>query len=251
MHTPLVSIITPCYNSAATIAQTIESVIAQTYGNWEMIIADDCSTDNTAEIINRYSKQDQRITYLRTDCPSGSPTLPRNMALKKANGDYIAMLDSDDAWMPNKLQEQITFALTNNYGFVYSNYEKMNEEGVRNNRIITLRPTSTYNDILKSNSIPCLTVLIKRQHLLNRCFRSVPNEDYVLWLEVLKQGIKAYNTGKIHAIYREQSTSRSSNKFATIQGQWYVLRQIEKIPFCRTLYFMTTYTLQGIRKYLT
>ena len=93
---PLVSIITPCYNAASFISQAIESVLAQSFGDWEMIIVDDCSSDDSLSIIQKYARIDSRIRYLRTDKPSGSPTLPRNMGIKEAKGRYIAFLDSDD-----------------------------------------------------------------------------------------------------------------------------------------------------------
>ena len=102
-----ISVITPCYNSGAYIADAIESVIAQSFVNWEMIIVDDCSSDNSAFIINQYSSKDARIKYFKTDFPSGSPTLPRNIGIKYAKGKYIAFLDSDDIWLPEKLKEQI------------------------------------------------------------------------------------------------------------------------------------------------
>ncbi len=250
MQKPLVSIIIPCYNASKTIAQTIESVLAQTYDNWEMIIVDDCSTDTTAEVIARYQERDKRIKYIKTEQPSGSPATPRNTALDNARGEYLAMLDSDDSWIPEKLQEQLEFARKHNYDFVYSNYEKMNCEGKRNNRIIRLRAVSSYWSTLESNSIPCLTVLIKRELLGFRRFRHIPKEDYALWLEILKEGNKAYNTGKTHAVYREQTISRSGNKFAMVAEQWYILRKIEGVKLLPALYFMSTYMLQGVLKYI-
>ena len=99
---PLVSIIAPCYNAASFISQAIESVLAQLFGNWEMLIVDDCSSDDSLVIIQKYAEQDSRIRYLKTDEPSGSPTLPRNKGIKEAKGRYIAFLDSDDMWLPNK-----------------------------------------------------------------------------------------------------------------------------------------------------
>lgn len=102
-----VSVITPSYNSSAFISQTIDSVLFQTYTDWEMLIVDDCSTDDSASIIKQYSKRDARIKYLKTDLPSGSPCEPRNIGIMSAQGRYIAFLDSDDVWLPNKLEEQL------------------------------------------------------------------------------------------------------------------------------------------------
>lgn len=126
------------------IAQTIESVLTQTYPYWEMLIVDDCSTDRSAEIIQTYVKRDLRIKYFRTDHPSGSPSLPRNIAMEQAQGEYIAFLDSDDAWLPSKLEEQVIFIRSGPYDFIYSDYEKMAWDGKRNQRLIRARRISSF-----------------------------------------------------------------------------------------------------------
>ena len=128
---PLVSIITPCYNAAPFISQAIESVLAQSFGDWEMIIVDDCSSDDSLSIIQKYARIDSRIRYLRTDKPSGSPTLPRNMGIKEAKGRYIAFLDSDDIWLPNKLSDQLKVFEKSEVAIVFSNYEKVSLGGER------------------------------------------------------------------------------------------------------------------------
>lgn len=246
----LVSIITACYNSSFSISKTIESVLSQTYSNWEMLIVDDCSTDNSLLIIQSYCKKDSRIRYLKTDKPSGSPALPRNIGIEHAIGEYIAFLDSDDIWLPNKLQEQYDFLEQNNYSFIYSNYEKISWDGKRAGRIIKLRNSSSYWDILESCSIPCLTVLLKRELVGHIRFKPMPKEDYGFWLEILRKGCIAYNTDKVHALYRESSNSRSSNKLAMFKNQWKILRNIEKVKKIPALYFMTLYTFRGFVKYL-
>ena len=190
---PLISIITPCYNAAPFIAQTIESVLAQTYPHWEML----------------------------TDHSSGSPSLPRNIGLEQAQGEYIAFLDSDDAWFPSKLEEQVIFMESGPYDFVYSDYEKMAWNGKRNLRLIQVRRISSFWDMLESNEIPCLTVLLRKDLIGEARFKSIPKEDYAFWLEILRKGYKAYNTGKVHALYREAKNSRSGNKFEMF-GMYFV-----------------------------
>lgn len=123
----LVSIITPSYNTGRFIAETIESALAQTYGNWEMIIVDDCSTDDTDEVVAGYVKQDSRIRYIRNERNSGA-ALSRNRALREARGRWIAFLDSDDLWMPEKLERQIQFMEKNGYAFSYTKYEEISED---------------------------------------------------------------------------------------------------------------------------
>lgn len=246
----LVSIIMPCYNSASVVSQAIESVINQSYKNWELLVVNDCSNDNSSEIIHYYAELDNRIKYFETDSPSGSPSLPRNIGIANSAGKYIAFLDSDDMWFPNKLEEQLLFMERHGYNFVYSNYEKISWNGERNNRTVIVKSSSSYNDILRSCSIPCLTVLLKKEIAVSTRFKKTPKEDYVFWLEILKKGTIAYNTNKIHALYRESARSRSGNKFKMIQEQWHVIRNIERVPLLPAGLFIGVYALKGLAKYL-
>ena len=247
----LVSIITPAYNAARFIGETIESVLRQTYPHWELLIVDDCSTDDSVKIINQYSIKDPRIKLLSTDKNTGSPSEPRNIALEAAMGRYIALLDADDIWLPNKLEEQLEFMEINDFDFVYSNYEKMNYQGKRNNRIVCTRSVSTYWDILESNGIPCLTVLLKREIIGDIRFQQTPKEDYVFWLTIMRtRNITAYNTNRIHAIYRESKNSRSGDKWDMIRKQWYVLRMVENVKRVPAVYFMSIFLVKGFLKFL-
>lgn len=247
---PIISIITPTYNAENTISETIQSVIAQTYKQWELLIIDDCSTDKTKDLIQKYTIKDIRIKYLCTEYASGSPSKPRNLGITHSVGKYIAFLDSDDIWLPNKLEEQLNFLLSNNYKFVYSNYEKISQDGKRNGRFIVVRNESTYRNTLKSCEIPCLTVLLDRYLIENRKFKNIGKEDYIMWLEILRDGNIAYNTGKIHALYREANNTRSSNKIKMIFQQWNVIRNIEKQNLIKSIYYLSTYLLKGYLKYL-
>lgn len=247
----LVSIVTPCYNAERYIADTITSVQAQTYTKWEMMVVDDCSTDNSAEVIKKLAREDSRIKYFKTDKPSGSPTKPRNIALDKARGEYIAFLDADDLWLPQKLEEQLAFMTSQNACFVYSDYEKMNASGKRGSRIVRVKKVTRYWDMLESDSVPFLTALIKTCSIGNIRFRDTAKEDYVFWLELLrKHEITAYNTRKLHAYYREAQGSRSGNKLDMIRKQWFVLRKIEKAKWVPSVYFMTMYLIKGVSKYI-
>lgn len=250
MTNPLVSIVTPCYNAKDTISQTILSVINQTYQNWELLVVDDCSTDNTAEIIAEYSGKDNRIKYFKTDVSSGSPSLPRNIGIENAKGEYIAFLDSDDIWFPNKLKQQIDFIKNHGYRFVYSDYEKINHSGDRNNRIIRVPASSSFWDVIETCTIPCLTVILSREAIGKTRFKSVPKEDFVFWLDILKKDIIAYNEGEVLALYREGRKSRSSNKIEMIKNQWKVLRSVEGVKPIVASYFMLHYIFRGILKFV-
>lgn len=247
---PLVSIITPCYNADLTIAKTIESVIVQSYSNWEMLIVDDCSTDKSKMKIDGFVKKNSRIKYFNTDHPSGSPSLPRNIGIENAKGKYIAFLDADDLWLPDKLEKQVKFMEKNKYDLSYSFYEKMDWQGTRNNRIIKTRDVTTYNKLLKSNSIPCLTSMIRKDIIGDTRFKQIPQEDFCFWLDILKKGVTAYNMKEITALYREAKTSRSANKLDMFKGYWNVIRNHQRISLFPACYDMVTYTILGFAKYL-
>lgn len=247
---PIFSIITPCYNAGLHISETIESVLKQTFDFWEMIIVDDCSTDNSQKIINDYIVKDSRIKYFKTDQKSGSPSLPRNIGIDNARGKYIAFLDSDDIWLPDKLVNQIQFIEKYNYDLIYSYYEKMTWDGKRNERIIKTRKETKYSDLLKSNSIPCLTSVIKKDIIGDTRFKQIPQEDFCFWLDILKKGFTAYNTCEITAIYREAKNSRSANKLDMFKGYWNVIRNHQHIGIIPSCYYMATYSFLGLAKYL-
>ena len=245
----LVSIITPCYNAERFIRETIESVIAQTYTNWEMIIVDDCSKDNSAEIIKEYAAKDSRIKYLKTEKPSGSPTLPRNIGIQNAKGRYIAFLDSDDIFCPRKLDNQLK-CFTDKVGIVFSNYEKIRFDGTRDNRIIVAPKRISYNKLLESGYIGCCTMMYDTEKSGYMQFRPVGQEDYVFELEILKKGYIAVNTNTVEALYRIVENSRSSQKLEMAKRQWNVLRRIEKLSFIEAAYYFCHYAIKGTLKFI-
>ena len=247
---PVVSIVTPCYNAAHLIIETIDSVLSQTFTNWEMLIIDDCSRDNSAEVIKEYSTNDDRIKYFKTSHRSGSPSMPRNIGIENARGKYIAFLDADDVWLPDKLEIELEFAEKNRYHIVYSYYEKMNYEGKRENRLVETRKESTYSSLLKSNSIPCLTSLVSRESIGTTRFKQIPQEDFCFWLDILKKGYTAHNICQYTALYREANSSRSANKLDMFKGYWNVIRNHQHIGIIPSCYYMVTYSFLGLAKYL-
>jgi glycosyltransferase involved in cell wall biosynthesis len=246
----LVSIIVPCYNSAEYIAQTIESVLAQTYQDWEMIVIDDCSVDDSVKIVSSYQKKDDRINLYRTKACSGSPMEPRNMGIAKASGQYIAFLDSDDVWLPNKMENQIKLFNEKNIGLVYSNYEKISETGIRNLRIIKAPSTVTYRELLKSNCIGCLTAVYDSSRIGKVYFENFHHEDYVLWLTILRTGCIAKNTNTVEALYRVKNKSMSANKFIVLGWQWNIYRNFLKLSLFQSIFYFCFYVIKAISKYL-
>ena len=247
---PIVSIITPCYNAELYISKTIESVLNQSFQDWEMLIINDCSDDKSLEIIKYYQSIDSRIKYYETDKPSGSPSLPRNIGIENALGKYIAFLDSDDIWLPNKLELQVNYMQQHSYDISYSYYEKIGWDGTRNNRVIKTIGITSYNSILKSNSIPCLTSMISKNAIGETRFKQIPQEDFCFWLDILKKGYEAYNMCVITALYRESQNSRSNNKLAMFKGYWNVIRREQHISIIRCCRCMITYSVLGFLKFI-
>lgn len=245
----MISIVIPCYNSQKYIAEAINSVINQTFEDWELFVIDDCSDDNTALIIQKMANEDRRIRYLKTNKPSGSPSLPRNIGVKEATGRYIAFLDSDDIWMPNKLERQLKVLESNsNVAICFSNYEKMAESGKRHNRIVKAPVITTYKHLLKGNVIGGLTAIYDTYKVGKMYFQKHPHEDYILWLHILKKGYIAQNTNTVEALYRVRKQSLSSNKFKALLWQWSIYRNIENINILGTMFYFLNYVLKAIRK---
>lgn len=250
MSATKISIIMPCHNASDFIADSIVSVINQTYRDWELIVVDDSSTDNSSQIIISYVKLDNRIKYFRTKSPSGSPAIPRNMGIGFSIGNYIAFLDSDDIWLPDKLEKQIQYLNSRKVDFVYSYYEKISQNGTRSGRIVKTRKQTNYNSLVKSNSIPCLTALLSKSLIGNTRFKNIPQEDFCFWLDILRKGGIAYNIEENTALYRVSDNSRSANKLAMFRGYWNVIRNHQHIGLLKSSYYMLTYTVLGILKYL-
>lgn len=250
MDNCLVSIITPCHNSSRFIGMTIESVIAQNYQNWEMLITDDGSTDNSVSVIEEYARRDSRIKLLKLEKASGSPAAPRNNSIMAAKGKYIAFLDSDDIWEPNKLSDQVEFAEKNNYSVVYSYYEKISYNGERKGRVVRTGKKYSFEDIVKTDGVPWLTLMILRDAVSDMKFIKEDKEDYIYLMDLLGKGYVAHNTCKIHALYREMPSSRSGNKFKMLYGQWKAIRKHASVGFVKAIYCLMVYTFCGLRKYI-
>lgn len=251
MNNPLVSIITPSYNAASVIRQTIESVLNQSYANWELLICDDCSTDDSCAIINEYVEKDDRIHLYSTPYNTGHPIMPRNISLENAKGDVIAFLDADDIWLPDMLKTNVEFMVANNHKIVFSEFEKVDWQGNRNNRVVHYKSTVAYKDMLRVCSVPaCITTIATREAVGDVRFRDVPIEDYAFWLEVFRTGYIAYNTHTVQGLYRQAPNSRSSNKILQFFRHWYILRRVEKVRFIPACYYQLYYSFAVLKKFL-
>jgi glycosyltransferase involved in cell wall biosynthesis len=246
----LVSIITPCFNAERYIAICIQSVSAQTYFNWEMLIVDDCSTDNSIPIISEYVKKDSRIKLFSTEGQSGSPVLPRNIGIQNARGRYIAFLDSDDVWLPKKLECQIELLNNKDTAVAFSYYEKISEDGGRSNRIIFSPDIVTYKRLLKGNCIGNLTAMYDTSKTGKVFFPSIGHEDYALWLDILRMGYIARNTRTVEALYRTRKNSLSTNKLVASRWTWNIYYQYLRLSFLKSLCYFIIYLVKASVKFL-
>lgn len=250
MKDTLVSIITPLYNGERFIAQTIESVLAQTYTDWEMIIINDGSTDRSEEIVRQYTDCDPRIRLYSQ--PNGGSAAARNNGIRRAEGRYIALLDADDLWEPFFLESQLALMREHNALLVYGSHKRIDETG-RECLVPFLVPERiTYRDMLRTCSISCLTGLydtsVYGKVYLHEEFRSL-RDDYIYWLEIIKQTGEAWGNQQIIGSYRIFGQSVSRNKRKVIKPQFLVYYKVEKLGLVRSLYYMLTWAVNGFIKY--
>ena len=243
----LISIITPTYNCGKFIKETIESVISQTYQNWEMIIVDDCSTDNTKSIVKEY-EYDNRIKYHCLDVNSGA-AVARTRAMELAEGNYIAFLDSDDLWPDNKLELQLTIMKKNNWNFTCTDYEQIDENSHSLHKIIKSIPKTDYNRLLLDCPVGNSTVMYN----VNKMGKFVvPNirkrNDDALWLQMLKKEKYIYGIDRVLMKYRVRQNSISSNKMQLIKYHWKLYREIEHLGISRSVFHIGYWCLIKVLK---
>ena len=242
----LVSIIMPSYNTAAYIADSIRSVQAQTYENWELIIVDDCSTDDTDAVVASFS--DNRIRYLKNPVNSGA-AVSRNYALREAKGKWIAFLDSDDLWEPEKLEKQIRFMREHGYAFSYTNYNEIDEDSRANGRTVTgpkrITRTGMYNFCWPG----CLTVMYDAHKVgLIQIADIKKNNDYAMWLKICRKA-ECYLLNETLASYRRRSGSISRHGYLTlIQWHYKLFREAENMGQVRSLMMTGRNLVFGVLK---
>lgn len=244
-HEELVSIIMPAYNCEKFIGESIESIINQTYKNWELIIVDDCSTDNTPIVVKKYLEQDSRINYIRLNKNSGA-AVARNKAIDVAKGKFVAFLDSDDIWFPEKLTKQINFMKENNYYFTCTSYTKIDEYGNYLDRIVLVREKYNYNDLLKYGT-GNLSVVYNAEVLGKFIIPDIrKRNDYVLWLQVIKKAGFLYGIKEPLGSHRIRKDSISSRKTSLVFYHWKVYREIEHLSFFKSISLIFFWIIKSI-----
>lgn len=249
MDRKLCSVIIPMYNCSGTIKQAIQSVQDQSYENLEILVINDQSIDRSLEIVNELAKKDKRIHVIENKKNLGVAQ-SRNIGFENARGEYIALLDGDDIWEPNKLEQQIALLQNSNCDFCYTSYSYINGigEGIGLPHIVP--NTCSYKDLLKENSICCSSVvlrtsLIKKHKMTSEFF----HEDFVYWLKLLKSGYSGIGCNQVLVKYRVSQKGRSYNKISAAKNRWLIYRKYCKLNIISSLYYFSCYTLHGIRKY--
>lgn len=244
----LVSIIMPAYNAADTIKQSINSVLNQTYPNWELIIIDDGSKDETIQIIEHFKVNNQRIKFYRNDNNLGVSET-RNKGIDKASGNLIAFLDSDDMWVNEKLEKQIKEMKNLNSDFSFTSATFMDEENRMLEGDFIVPNITDYRKLKRHNVISCSSVMINKKFFKeHKMERDDIHEDYVLWLKILKQGNVAHGIKKPLLVYRISTTSKSGNKLKSIFMTYNVFRFIGINPIFST-YFTIRHSIGAFLKY--
>lgn len=246
----LVSIIMPSYNSEKWILDSIESVQEQTYTNWELIISDDGSSDNTVNIAKNIAKNDERIKVFESKVNKGAASA-RNQALQETRGRFIAYLDSDDLWVKEKLQHQLDFMRKNKCSICYTSYDLINEDG-EYRKTIHIPVKATYGTYLK-RPITCTHSILLDSTVIDKKLMIMPNiprgQDGATWLQILKTGVTAYGLDESLAKYRRHSGSLSNNKLKAVKRMWYLYRKVEKLSLFYSYQCFVSYVFNAIKKY--
>ncbi|GAB3520280.1 glycosyltransferase family 2 protein [Photobacterium alginatilyticum] len=243
-----VSIITPTYNSEEWIIQTYESIVNQTHHNWEWIITDDCSSDETLKVLEYLSNNDDRVKVFCNRKNSGA-AVSRNNSIEHAQGDFLAFIDSDDLWLPNKLESQIHF-MGDKIDFSFTAYELVDGSGKKLDKLVDSNQSGSfdYHDMLKKKAtLGCSTVMLRRiafNDISMPLLRT--GQDYALWLKLLRTGSRAYVLNDVLTQYRILPNSISRNKIKKAKRQWQIYREIEKLSFKKSLECFSFYAYRAI-----
>lgn len=243
----LVSIVMPLYNCENYVTEAIQSVITQSYKNWELIVVDDCSTDRSHLIVQDLTNDESRIKLHTMPQNSGVASV-RNFATKKAIGQYIAFLDCDDVWLPEKLEKQISMMQRDKVFLSYSAYSTIDENSSVTG-FFNVSKEVTYNDMLKSSTIGTLTMIYNVAELGKIYFKNIGHEDYAMKLDLLKKIKFAQGITDVLASYRVTSYSLSRNKIKAARWQWKIYRDIEHLSLPKSIYYFINYAYYGLKKY--
>lgn len=244
----LVSIVMPAYNCEKYVVEAINSILAQTYRNWELLVLDDGSKDDTLRIIEEFSQKDSRIKALPNGKNMGV-SATRNRGIELASGEWIAFLDSDDMWKPEKLEKQFEIVEKEAAEFLFTGSSYINEEGEAYKEIFEVPEKITYKKLRNQNVISCSSVLVKKKYFEHiKMEKDEMHEDYAVWLRILKTGVTAFGVNEPLLIYRISRNSKSGNKMKTVKMTYKVFRFVG-INSIGSAYFMIRHVLASVGKY--
>lgn len=245
----LVSIITPAYKAARVISETIASVQAQSYANWEMLIVEDCGPDDTRDVVRRLAAADPRIRLIEPK-RNGGPAEARNHALAQAQGRWIAFLDSDDLWLPEKLERQLAFHRDQPKAvFTYTGFRRISADGTRTGSYIPVPEVTSYNRLLGNTAVATSTVIVDRR--MSGEFRMLKTyyDDFACWLALLKQGGNAAGLNEDLMRYRVMDQSVSRDKRHSAKQVWNAYRNIQGLGVASTAWYFANYAARAYLKY--
>ncbi|HOO28956.1 MAG TPA: glycosyltransferase family 2 protein [Lachnospiraceae bacterium] len=245
MNEDMVSVIIPVYNAAKCISDTVQSVRSQTYTNWELILVDDGSTDRSVEIMQEFANDDIRL--IRTD-GGKSAALARNRGIMEAKGRYLAFLDADDLWNPDKLEQQVAFMKREAVAFSFTGYEFADEEGVGVQKIVKVPAKLKYGAALKNTTIFTSTVMFDLKKISREAVMmpNVASEDTATWWKILKNGYTAYGLNESLTLYRRGSGTLSSNKVIAVKRIWNLYRNVEHLSVPKSCYCFCFYAVRAV-----
>lgn len=250
MEEDLISIIIPVYNAEKFLKDTIRTVEEQTYRNWELIFVNDCSMDNSVEIIEKAIKENSKIRLIQLENNSGA-AVARNIGIEDAKGKYIAFLDADDLWEKEKLEKQINFMKRNNYVFSYTGYEFADQNGIGNGKVVKVPKSITYKQALKNTTISTITVMFNVS-VLGKELIKMPNirrgQDTATWWKVLKNRNVAYGLDESLSLYRRTNHTLSSNKLKALKRTWNLYRNVEHLNIFYSFYNFCWYCFNAIKR---
>lgn len=244
----LISIVMPAYNSEKYIADAIDSIIRQTYENWELIIIDDGSIDQTTDIVSKYICSNEKIKLYSNDNNIGV-SRSRNKGIEIAKGNWIAFLDSDDLWKFDKLEKQIELIVKKDAEFVFTGASYINENGKKFNGEFSVPETVNFSKLKRQNVISCSSVIIKKIHIKKfKMANDNIHEDYAVWLKILRSGVIAQGISEPLLIYRISLTSKSGNKFKSFKMTYGVFRYIGNSSL-KSIYYTFFHIILSFQKY--
>ena len=244
----LISIIMAAYNTEKTIEQAINSVLCQTYTNFELLVVNDCSTDRTAEWVKSIAAKDSRVRLI-SNVKNNGVSYTRKHGLEEAKGDWIAILDSDDAWEPEKLEKQIELQRRTNADLLFTGSAFMDSEGHPIDWYLHAPKEVTYRQLLKQNVLSNSSALVRKElYAKYYAIGDGMHEDFAIWLSILKEGKKAYGVDEPLLIYRIAKSSKSGNKVKAARMNWNTYRYVG-LNLMEAIYYECWYIFNGIRKY--